>query len=543
MHHQLLGTLDWIVVVLYFLLIAGISAWTMRRKKDTSGEYFLAGRNIGWFIIGTSILASNIGSEHVVGLAGTAVRSGVVMGQYELQSYVLLLLGWVFIPFYMRSKVFTMPEFLERRFNAHARWFLSVVSLLSYVLTKVSVTVYAGSVVISSFIGVDFWTSAIMLVVITGIYTILGGMRAVAFTEALQAIVLLLGSLTLTLVGLHKLGGWNTLIDLTPKSQLNLFRPLSDPDFPWAGLVFAAPIVGIWYWCTDQYIVQHCLMARNEQQARRGAIFGGYLKLFPFFIFMIPGLIAAGLARSGQIQLQNPDQAFPVLVEALLPAGIRGLVAGGLLAALMSSLASVFNSCSTLFTMDIYKKIKPDTSEKNLVRIGRLATAVVVALGILWVPLMKGISGVLYQYLQSVQSYLAPPIAAVFLLGLLYKRINASGALTALIGGFILGILRIILELNKSSLSGFLYTFADINFLYFCLLLFVTCVLLMIGVSLLTARPSEAQLNGLTFATTLKEDKASSRASWNRWDVWLSVAILIILAVVYVYFSKWGVAG
>ncbi len=543
MHHQFLGTIDWIVVIFYFLLIAGISAWTMRRKKDTSGEYFLAGRNIGWFIIGTSILASNIGSEHVVGLAGTAVESGVVMGQYELQSYILLLLGWVFIPFYMRSKVFTMPEFLEKRYNSHARWFLSVVSLLSYVLTKVSVTVYAGSVVISSFIGVDFWTSAIILVLITGIYTILGGMRAVAFTEALQAIVLLIGSIVLTLVGLHKLGGWDTLIQMTPKENLNLFHPLSDPDFPWAGLVFAAPIVGIWYWCTDQYIVQRCLMARNEQQARRGAIFSGYLKLFPFFIFMVPGLIAAALAKTGQINLPRADQAFPVLVEALLPVGVRGLVAGGLLAALMSSLASVFNSCSTLFTIDIYKKVKPDTSEKKLVRVGRIATAVVVLLGILWVPVMKGISNVLYQYLQSVQSYLAPPIAAVFLLGLLYKRINAKGALSALIGGFVIGMLRIGLELNKESLSGFLYTFADINFLYFCIILFVFCIVLMIGVSLATEPPAQAQLNGLTFSTTLKEDKALSRSTWNRWDVIASAIILILLAAIYIYFSKWGVAG
>lgn len=543
MHEQFLGAYDWAVIILYFLVIAGISAWTMRRKKDTSGEYFLAGRNIGWFIIGTSIFASNIGSEHVVGLAGTAAESGVVMGQYELQSYILLLLGWVFIPFYMRSKVFTMPEFLERRFNSHARWFLSIVSLLSYVLTKVSVTVYAGSVVISSFIGVDFWTSAIILVVITGVYTILGGMRAVAFTEALQAIVLLLGSITLTVVGLHKLGGWNNLIDMTPKESLNLFHPLSDPEFPWAGLVFAAPIVGIWYWCTDQYIVQRTLMARNEQQARRGALFSGYLKLFPFFIFMIPGLIAAALAKSGQINLDRADQAFPVLVEALLPAGIKGLVAGGLLAALMSSLASVFNSCSTLFTMDIYKKVKPETSEKKLVSVGRIATAVVVILGILWVPVMSGISSVLYQYLQSVQSYLAPPIAAVFLLGLLYKRINAKGALSALVGGFVIGMLRIILELNKDSLNGFLYTFANINFLYFCIILFVFCVIVLIGVSLATEKPKEAQLNGLTFATTLKEDKEVSRSSWNRWDVIASAGIIIILIFVYIYFSGWGVAG
>ena len=354
---QLFETLDWIVIALYFAVIAGISIWSMRRKKDSASEYFLAGRNIGWFVIGASILASNVGSEHVVGLAGTAASSGLVMGHYELHSWIVLLLGWVFIPFYIRSSVFTMPEFLERRFGSNARWFLSIVSLLSYVLTKVSVTVYAGAVVIAAFMGFDFWTSALVLVVLTGLYTVVGGMRAVAYTEAIQAIVLLSGSVLLTIIGLNELGGWNNMIAVTPKEKLNMFPSLNDPNYPWAGILFASPIVGLWYWCTDQYIVQRCLTAKSEQAARRGTIFAAYLKLFPFFIFMIPGLIATALAANGKLQLTSADQAFPVLVQTLMPVGLRGLLAGGLLAALMSSLASVFNSCSTLFTMDIYRKL------------------------------------------------------------------------------------------------------------------------------------------------------------------------------------------
>ncbi|MFM8348314.1 MAG: sodium:solute symporter family transporter, partial [Bacteroidota bacterium] len=390
---NLFHTLDWIVIFAYFALIAAISWWSMRNKKDSASEYFLAGRNIGWFVVGASILASNVGSEHVVGLSGTAAKSGLVMGHYEMHSWIVLLLGWVFIPFYVRSQVFTMPEFLERRFGSNARWFLSIVSLLSYVLTKVSVTVYAGAVVIAAFMGFDFWTSALVLVVLTGIYTVLGGMRAVAYTEALQAVVLLLGSIILTIIGLNELGGWDAMIAATPKEKLNMFPPLSDPEFPWAGILFASPVVGLWYWCTDQYIVQRCLAAASEQEARRGTIFAAYLKLFPFFIFMIPGLIATALAASGKLHLDSSDQAFPALVEALMPVGLRGLLAGGLLAALMSSLASVFNSCSTLFTMDIYRKVKPQTAERDLVTVGRIATAVVVGLGILWIPIMKGISG------------------------------------------------------------------------------------------------------------------------------------------------------
>jgi SSS family solute:Na+ symporter len=539
----LFSVIDWIVVIVYFLAIAGIAAWSMRRKKDSPQEYFLAGRNVGWFVIGASILASNVGSEHVVGLSGTAAESGLVMGHYELHSWIVLLLGWVFIPFYVRSGVFTMPEFLERRFNSSARWFLSVISLLSYVLTKVSVTVYAGAVVIASFLGFDFWTSALVLVILTGIYTVLGGMKAVLYTESLQAILLITGSLLLTILGLSELGGWNALIEATPKAKLNMFPPLSDPDFPWAGILFASPIVGLWYWCTDQYIVQRVLSARNETEARRGTIFAAYLKLFPFFIFLVPGLIATALAQTGKIELTSADSAFPTLVKTLLPTGLRGLIAGGLLAALMSSLASVFNSCSTLFTMDIYKKVKPDTSEKQLVTVGRIATAVVVVLGILWIPVMSGISGVLYQYLQSVQSYLAPPIAAVFLLGLFYKRVNAPGAMAALVGGAVIGALRIVLELNKSSLSGFLYSFASINFLYFCILLFAFCIVLMLVVSWATARPGEQQLKGLTFATTLPADQEKSRSSWNRTDVILSLIVVAIILSVFFYFSPLGVAG
>lgn len=536
-------TTDWIVIVVYFLVIAGISIWSMRQKKDSAQDYFLAGRNIGWFVVGTSILASNVGSEHIVGLAGTAAKTGVVMGHYELHSWIVLLLGWVFIPFYIRSNVFTMPEFLEKRYNSSARWFLSVVSLLSYVLTKVSVTVYAGAVVIAAFLGFDFWTSALVLVVLTGIYTVLGGMHAVAYTEALQAIVLLIGSLVLTIMGLNALGGWDALIAATPAGKLNMFPPLSDPNFPWAGILFASPIVGVWYWCTDQYIVQRCLAAKSEKEARRGTIFAGFLKLFPFFIFLIPGLIATALVNSGKLHLDSADEAFPTLVGVLLPTGLKGLVAGGLLAALMSSLASVFNSCSTLFTMDIYQKIDPGASQKKLVKVGRIATGVVVVLGILWIPIMNGISGVLYQYLQSVQSYLAPPIAAVFLLGLFHKRINAAGAMTAMISGFAIGAIRIVLELNKESLNGFLYEFATLNFLYFCIALFIYSIIVLVVVSLLTAKPSEAKLAGLTYQTTVSADKAKSRNTWETVDVVASIAIVALIVMIFVYFSPIGVGG
>lgn len=541
---EFLGFVDWIFVIIYLLVIAGISIWSIRKSKESASDYFLANRNLGWFVIGASILASNVGSEHIVGLAGSAAKSGTVLGHYELHSYIVLILGWVFVPFYMRSMVYTMPEFLERRFNPQARRLLSIIQLLSYVITKASVTIFAGALVFNQFLGVDFWTGAIILVVVTGVYTIFGGLHAVMYTEAIQAIVLLVGSLVLMVFGLKEVGGWDALITALPKEKLNMFPPLSDPEYPWLGILIASPIVGLWYWCTDQHIVQRCLAARNEQQARRGTIFAAYLKLMPFFIFLIPGLIAYVLHSQGKLQLNDTNAAFPAMVKHIMPVGLRGLLAGGLLAALMSSLASVYNACSTLYTMDIYQKQHPGASEKQLVKVGRIATGVVVILGMLWIPLMGRISSGLYDYLQSVQSYLAPPIAAVFLLGVFFKRLNAKGAYTAMVIGFIIGLAKLTLQMFQKDLQegGLLHSFATINFLYFCIYLFLFSIVVMVVVSLLTPKPDEAHIRGLTFATTVAEDKAASRASWNKWDVILSLIVVVIIVGIFVYFSPLGVA-
>ncbi len=535
------GTLDWLVVAGYFLVLLGIAWWVIRQRQETTTDYFLAGRHVGWFVIGASIFASNVGSEHVVGLAGTAAQTGLAMGHYELHSWLVLLLGWVFVPFYMRSRVVTMPEFLEKRYSPAARWLLSLIMLVGYVLTKVSVTVYAGGVVFQVLMGIDFWTGALVVVFLTGLYTLLGGLRAVVYTEALQAMVLILGSVTVTVSGLLAIGGWNQLVDTVGSSHFNMFLPSDHPEFPWTGMIFAPPIVGLWYWCTDQYIVQRTLAARNEKQARRGTIWAAYLKLLPLFIFMIPGIVGYALAKSGSLELAESDQVFPVMVKTLLPAGLRGLVAGGLLAALMSSLASVFNSCSTLFTMDIYRKLRPEASQRQLVTMGRIATAVVAVSGIAWIPLMRSISGQLYHYLQTVQAYLAPPIAAVFLLGLFWKRINARGALVCLVGGFLLGAVRLVAELNKESLEGILFSFADMNFLHFAILLFGICLFLLVAGSLLAPPPSAEQIRGLTYSTTVAADRARSRASWNRWDVVLSLVVVAVLILILAYFSPLGI--
>lgn len=530
---------DWVVIAIYFIILLGIAWWVIRKKTKNTEDYFLAGRNIGWFVVGASIFASNIGSEHVVGLAGAGAGDKMPMLIYELHAWLVIMLGWVFLPFYARSGVFTMPEFLEIRFSSGARWFLSVFSLAAYVLTKVSVTIYAGGIVVSTLLGISFWVGALSTVILTGIYTILGGMRAVVYTETLQTIVLILGAGFLTFMGLDAVGGWGALkAEVTPQ-YLDMWRPPSDPDFPWPSLVLSSTVVGIWYWCTDQYIVQRALTAKNITEGRRGTIFAGLLKLLPIFLFLIPGIVALALKQQGKLNWDTPDQAFPALMTTLLPSGLRGLVAAGLMAALMSSLASVFNSCSTIFTVDIYKKLFPGTEEKRLLKIGRIATGIVVVLGILWIPIMQNISGVLYEYLQSVQSYIAPPITAVFLLGIFFSRINSKGAMATLLAGLVIAVVRLVLELNVDSLvpGGWAYQFGSMNFLTFSAYFFLLCVVIAVCVSLVTQRPSPEKLQGLTFGTISEEDKRANARSFSRWDVIASVIVLIIVVAIMILFN------
>lgn len=552
---SVLERLDWVVLGLYFFVIIAIAVWVVLQKNKNTEDYFLAGRNVGWFVIGASIFASNIGSEHVVGLAGTGFQSGTPMAHFELHAWIVLLLGWLFLPFYIRSGAFTMPEFLEKRFDSRSRWFLSLFSLLAYVLTKVSVTIYAGGIVVSELLGIPFWYGAIGIVVFTGIYTVVGGLKAVIYTETIQTIVLILGSLIITYLGLQEVGGWGQLtetVKTVSPDHFNMWRPMNDPEFPWTGLLFGGTIVGIWYWCTDQYIVQRTLAANNIKIARRGAIFGAYLKLLPIFIFLIPGIIAFALSIQNPevFSVEKADRAFPMLVKTLLPVGLKGLVAGGLMAALMSSLASVFNSCSTIFTMDIYKKLRPAKNEKELLRIGKIATTIIVILGIFWIPIMEKIGGgVMYQYLQNVQSYIAPPVVSVFLLGIIWKRVNAQAAITTLLAGFGLLVLRLGSEIffqkdilhfrntGEQISQGILYNFATVNFSHMAILMFVFSVALCISVSLATNPPNYELIKGLSFGTLTTNDKEISKENYTTIDIVLSVVLVGIVIGILTYFT------
>jgi SSS family solute:Na+ symporter len=393
----------------------------MRTKARSGKDYFLSGRDSNWLQIGTSIFSLNIGSEHLVGLAGAGFATGMAMAHWEIQSWLILVLGWVFVPLYDRMKVFTMPEFLELRFSRGSRNVLSLLTIASLVLTKIAVTIYAGDVMARTLLGIDsvnifgfqvdvFWVIALGLAFTTGLYTVLGGLRVIMYTAVLQAPVLIIGSVCILYAGLKALGhgdimaGWHATV-AAAGANIHLIRPLDDPDWSWAAVLPGSAIIGFWYWCTDQYIVQRVLAGKNQQQSRRGAILAAFLKLTPVFIFLIPGMVACSM-----------------------------------IVGLMASLASKFNASATLFTMDFFREWYPNASGRTEVIVGRIATAVIVVMGVCWVLVIKSLHSDLYVYLQSVQGYLSPAIAVLFILGVFWTRATAPAALWAFVVGVIGGI-------------------------------------------------------------------------------------------------------
>jgi SSS family solute:Na+ symporter len=530
-------TLDFLVLIAYFAGVGAIAYWSSRKSLASSEEYFLSGRSAGWLVIGASLFASNISTEHFIGLAGDGAKSGLAVGQFEwLACLILLLLGWLFVPFYQRLGVFTMPEFLETRYNAQCRTYLAVVSLLAYVFTKISVSLYAGALVLQILLGWNVWASAIVLLVATGVYTMFGGLRAVLYTDLFQAAVLIIGALVLTALAVGEAGGLGALVSATPADHFNLWKSSSNSDYPWTGILFGAPLLGIWYWCTDQMIVQRTLAARDVTQARRGTILAGYLKILPVFILVLPG-VAGRVLFPAVNEAGQYDQIYPSLVERLLPVGLKGLVVASLLSALMSSLSSVFNSSSTLFVMDFYRKWRPEATERQLVRAGQVAVAALVLAGLAWLPAVARF-GQLYKYLQSVQAYIAPPIAAVFLIGILWRRANGAGALAALLVGFVLGAFRFVLEQgNVASLSGPLRSFAEINFLHVAILLFVVSVATLVGVSLATAPPTQRNLSVFPATVQAQTGATASVAPPDRMAVSLSILLAALVGAFWIYFS------
>ena len=535
---MIFNSTDAIILAGYLVLIFGVVIYFSRKTTNIT-QFFLADRSIPWFAIGAALFATDISSAHV-GLAGAGYSSGLAVSNFVLSAcVVLVLLGWFFTPFYLKTGVFTMPEFLEKRYNEKCRWYLSIVSITAYILTKVSVTLLAGGLVLRHVMGWDIYTSALALVLTAGLYTLMGGSRGVIMAQVVQAFFLIVGSALLVYYGLDEVGGFDGLKAKVPEGYFKIFKPMDDPEFPWTGMVFGALILGIWYWTTDQYIVQITLSAKNIDHARSGTLFAAYLRLLPILLLVVPGIIAKVL---------YPDipssSAYVTMVTTLLPSGVRAIVLISLLAALITSLSSAINATSTLFTLDIYNKLYPNANDFVLVNIGRIATFVVVLFGIIWVPFIYALSSDIYFYIQSIQSYIAPPICVVFLVGILWTRANGTAAISVLIIGLVLGMVKFITDILYRSFEvrgGFVSFLGEINFLHFAIFLFLISILLMIIISKVTAAPAKEKLKGFTlkYANDIVKEEEYKKES-GRYIKLNLIATALLILILSVYWFIFG---
>ncbi len=475
---EVLSYIDVIVILLYFILILSLGFYYSQRNDDNYQKYFLAGKNIPWFVVGISIFATNISSEHFIGLAGAGSLRGLAVGQFELMAiFTLLFLGWFLVPIYFKRGIVTVPEFLGEIFDIRIRKFFALFSILIYIFTKILVSLFAAGLLFYDLFGLNIYASSILIVLITGLYSVLGGSSAVIRTQFFQGLILILGALIISVAGFIHVGGFHGIHEKVPADFFEMFKSINDPDYPWTGIIFGAPIIAFWYWCTDQYIVQRLLSAKSIDDARKGALFTAVLKILPIFILVLPGVFASVLFPESK-----GDAAYSVLLYSdIVPYGLKGFVLAGVLAAIMSSLAATFNTTSVLFTNDYYKVRYPDASERKLILVGRLSTTAAVVLAILIVPLVKVITSQIYLFLQSVQSFVSPPITAVFLFGLLSKRMSSGTAIVTLIVGELIGLFRLILQVlhdNGVYLNPFFMQILKINFLHFSVFLFLLCVVI-----------------------------------------------------------------
>ena len=479
-----LSFLDNTLILFYFLIVLIIGLFVSRNKESSIKEYFLAGKNLGWFAIGASLFATNISSEHLVGLAGAGSIHGFSVGHFEwLAAIILLLLGWYFAPIFLKANVNTVPQFFGKRFDDRSRIYLTIVSVFTYLFIKIGVTLFAGGLVLGEVLGWNMDTSAIFIVLITGLYTVIGGMNSVVYTQIFQTVVLIIGAVLLSLFGLFEIGGFSGLVNKLPVDYFQFTKPFTDPNLPWTGILLGAPILGIWYWCSDQYIIQRILSAKGIKDARKGTVLAATLKIFPIFFFIFPGLVAAILYPN-----IKGDSAYSLLLSgSLLPVGVKGIVIAGFFAALMSSLSSSFNSSASLFSLDVYNFVRPSASEHEVVLVGRLSTMLLVIVAIAIIPLLNTVDTHIYIKLQALQAYIAPPIACVFLFGIFWKKASSNGAIWALIIGGFIGFSKIILtsiDVSYYENIRVLKIFTEINYLHFAVILFFICSTVLVIFSL-----------------------------------------------------------
>ncbi|XP_077019544.1 sodium/mannose cotransporter SLC5A10 isoform X2 [Tamandua tetradactyla] len=577
---------DIAVIAAYFALNVAVGLWSScRASRNTVSGYFLAGRDMSWWPIGASLFASSEGSGLFIGLAGSGAAGGVAVAGFEWHAtYVLLALAWVFVPIYISSGIVTMPEYLQRRFGGRRiRTCLSVLSLLLSIFTKISIDLYAGALFIHICLGWNFYLSITLTLFITALYTIAGGLVAVIYTDALQTLIMVVGAAFLAVRAFDQIGGYgqleaaysravpsrtiaNTTCHLPRADAMHMFRDAATGDLPWTGMTFGLTVLATWYWCTDQVIVQRSLSARDLNHAKAGSILAGYLKLLPMALMVMPGMISRALypddvgcvvpsecLRACGAEIGCSNIAYPKLVLELMPVGLRGLMIAVMMAALMSSLTSIFNSSSALFTMDIWRGLRPHAGERELLLVGRLVTVVLVGVSVAWIPVLQGSSGgQLFIYMQSVTSTLAPPVAAVFLLGIFWRRANEQGAFWGLMGGLAVGAVRLLLEVLQPSppcgqRDARPAVLSAMHYLHFAVALFALSGTVVVAGSLLTPPPRGTQLENLTWWTLSHDVSLGSKAgmartsqghrSWARACGVNAILLVCVNVFCYAYFA------
>ena len=485
-----INTIDKLIIAAYFVIVLIIGFYYSRNKKHSAEDYFLANRNMGWLAIGFSIFSTNLSSEHLVGLASAGSKSGIAVGHFEwLAILFIIMLGWIFSPIFLKSKINTIPELIGKKFGQGIRKFYSGLSIFTYIFTKIAISLLAGGILLNELFGWNFITSVTIMLLFTGIYTVVGGLRSVMYTQVFQAVIFILGGIAVAFYGIESVGGYSAFFAKLPSSHLEVFKPLSDPDFPWLGILLGAPIIAAWYWWADQYIVQRILSAKNLKEAKKGTLFGAVLKIFPFIFLIIPGMIALELT-GGQVG----NGVYTVLFSAeIFPAGITGLILSGFFAALMSSLASAFNSTATLIAYDFFGNSK-NNNDSKLILIGRLSTIFIVVLSIVFIPLLQLFDNGIYVNLQKLQAYISPPIVVIFIMALLWKKQSAKCAFWTLVIGEFIGFSRIFADyaaLNFSSNIGVLSILHNINYLYFAFYLFLFSTFLFVGLTFVVKERNE----------------------------------------------------
>lgn len=531
-----ISTFDISIIAIYLIAILIIGVRVARNSNKGSDSYFLAGRTLKWPVIGAALFASNISTVHLVGLAASGFQDGLVWGNFELLAILtLIILGLIFAPFYFKNKISTLPEFLEKRYNTTARTCMAILALLGALFMHIGVSLYAGAVVFEHFFGLNVYVSILAISLITTIYTVVGGLQSVVITETIQTVILIAGAIILTIFALlalpdHGINSWDELVSATKPEQLNLLPSESNPSgLTCQALLLGYPVIGIWYWCADQTIVQRVLGAQTLNDAKIGPLFAAFIKILPVFILVLPGVLGYVLFKD---IIVDPNDTFPVLITSLLPMGLKGLMAAALLAALMSTIAAALNSAGTLVSIDIVKRNRPHVSENKQIFIGRVTAVVVMIIAISWSPLIARFNSI-FEAINVLLTVISPPITTVFLWGVFWKRGNHQGALATFVGGFLLGLFAFLIDFPVFGDTKMITDVMGISFMMQAWWLFVACSLIYFTVSLATPPPDYTRIKKFTLDTPWSLLKKEKHEKWNI-PLLLSALLILLLAIIYI---------